>query len=297
MNTLIELVRSRSALIACAGCLVATSGWADATITAAELDRLRKEGRAIKLIDLRLPHRFQKGTIPGAMNIPAAVLLEKKLPPLGEVVLFGDGLGGIDVATLAEGLNKRKGFSADVLDGGYAAWREFSAESTEAGGLRDIDVQMMTYQKMMATTEPLLMVDLRRKEAPREPVDPAPRSEDGKTGPAAATAGDVLAEVCQAGNREYCGDLATLRRNYRRKAPADPKAASARSTGPAVTPLIVLVDDDHKTAYAEYRRLKAEGYRRVVILAGGELALQVKGRPGRGRISGAIAIPEQPDEK
>ena len=64
-----------------------------------------------------------------------------------------------------------------------------------------------------------------------------------------------------------------------------------------MTPLIVLVDNDHKTAYAEYRRLKAEGYRRVVILAGGELALQVKGRPGRGRISGAIAIPEQPEEK
>ena len=74
-NTLTELIRSRGLLIACAGCLMATGGWANASITAAELDRLRKEGRPIKLIDLRLPHRFQTGTIPGAMNIPAAVLL------------------------------------------------------------------------------------------------------------------------------------------------------------------------------------------------------------------------------
>jgi rhodanese-related sulfurtransferase len=272
---------------------------AGASLTPAELDELRKEGRDIKLIDLRLPHRFKRGTIPGAMNIPAAVLLEKQLPPLGEVVLFDDGLGEVDAEALAEGLNKRKGFAADVLAGGYAAWREFSTESTEAGGLRDPDVQMVTYQKLARMQDRVLMVDLRGKKKPVVPPHRDQAAGPNKGAPAATAAEpvDALAELCKADNREYFGDLASLRTKYRRRHSADPKAAAATRQGPAVTPLIVLVDDDHKTAYGQYRRLRAEGYRRVVILAGGELALQVKGQSGLGRISGGIIIPENTDKK
>ncbi len=74
-------------------------------------------------------------------------------------------------------------------------------------------------------------------------------------------------------------------------------AMAGCTTTQRVPEVIVLVDDDHKSAYTQYRRLKAEGYRRVVILAGGELALQVKGQSGLGRISGAINIPVKSDKE
>jgi hypothetical protein len=50
--------------------------------------------------------------------------------------------------------------------------------------------------------------------------------------------------------------------------------------------LIVLVDDDNESATKVAQRLRAAGYSRVQVLAGGELILQFEGRPGLERQGG-----------
>ncbi|MEI7956357.1 MAG: rhodanese-like domain-containing protein, partial [Verrucomicrobiota bacterium] len=118
-------------------------------ITADALVRALGRSEPIKLIDLRPQLRFQAGSIPGAMNIPASVILEKQLPPLAHAVLFDDGLGTIDVSAIAATLNQRPGWKADVLVGGYAAWHALqNAPDTAAAGLHLERTQQIGYANL-----------------------------------------------------------------------------------------------------------------------------------------------------
>lgn len=273
----------------CAALLLTGLTGTSRAITPAALAQKLAAGERIYLIDVRPSTRFEAGSIPGSMSIPAALLLEKKLPPLSPVVLFDDGLGRVDVAALAAALNQRPGWKAEVLDGGFSAWSALAeAPLTSPGGLHQEDLQQITYDKLVALKENVALVDLR-------PVDPAATGANAKAAlgkrPVSANAPDPVTEFCgKAANRSYLRSLGDLRQRFKpaAKPQTKPGRAAPTKTSASAPPLVVLVDavgaDNRETA----RRLRAEGYSRILILAGGDEAILLQGRRGKGRVSGTI---------
>ena len=58
-------------------------------MTPSELKARLEAHESITVIDVRSTDRFATGHIPGAINVPAALATEKRLPPLGRVVVWG----------------------------------------------------------------------------------------------------------------------------------------------------------------------------------------------------------------
>jgi rhodanese-related sulfurtransferase len=267
---------------------------ANAAVTAEQLSQWQASGVKFRLIDVRPQHRYERGTIPGAMNIPASVLLEKKLPPLGKVVIFCDGFGEVDAAALAGGLNTRGGFNADFLEGGFSAWKQLSgAPTTAKSGLRPEDSQYVTYDQITAMKEAVVMLDLRKPQLAEPAADQVSGTATSKVAKPTETKEDDLKSFCSPSGREYCVDINELRRRFH-GTPGRAQMQSAKSLASPVnrqigsTPLIVLVDAGDGSAEKELRRLKVEGFERVVVLAGGEKTIQLQGRRGKGRMVGAV---------
>ena len=200
-------------------------------ITADALAKALGRGEPIKLLDLRPRLRFEAGSIPGAMNIPASVILEKHLPPLSRAVLFDDGLGTTDLSTIAATLNQRQGWKVEVLSGGFAAWRALqNAPDTAASGLHPDQTQQISYDNLNQLTEPVVLLDMR----------PAPAT-GGVTAKAAAapgttTAADPLRNFCgQKTNRSYCATLPELRQHHQAPAQASIRSTT-QATGKSVGP-------------------------------------------------------------
>jgi rhodanese-related sulfurtransferase len=271
----------------CAGLLLTGLTTTSQAITAAELNQKLKAGAVIQLIDLRPSARFETGTIPGAMSIPSSIIIEKQLPPLAAAVLFDDGLGGTDVASIAATLNQRPGWKAEVLEGGFAAWLALGdAPQTSAVGLHVEQTQHITYDELILLNENVLLVDLR-------PVDPATVGTTTKKAglgrkPASTATPDPVTEFCgKAQNRSYVRDLDGFRKRH--KPGKLPKNNPPAAGSPAPTPpLVVLINDVSADSRETVRRLRSEGYTRVLILAGGDEAILLEGRRGKGRISGAV---------
>lgn len=257
-------------------------------ITVDELAKNLAAGQVIHLIDVRPSTRFQAGTIPGAMSIPATIILQKQLPALAPVVLFDDGLGGIDVAAIVAALNQRPGWKADVLSGGFAAWRALkNAPETSPVGLRSEDVQHITYEDLNQLSEPVVLVDLR-------PLAPATTNLKSKAAagmkPSATTTADPVTAFCaKRPNRSYLRSLDDFRDRF--QASAQRQTRTAKSVTPKPTappPLVVLVAAVDADNLETCRRLRAEGYARVLILAGGDESILLEGRRGKGRVSGTL---------
>ena len=250
-------------------------------ITADALAKALGRGEPIKLLDLRPQLRFEAGSIPGAMNIPASVILEKQLPPLAHAVLFDDGLGTIDVWAIAATLNQRPGWKADVLTGGYAAWHALqNAPDTAASGLHLERTQQIGYDNLNQLTEPVVLLDMR----------PAPTKVAASVQTTAASASDPLRDFCgKKGNRSYCANLPELRKRHQpphQQTTSGANLPTVKSAAPS--PLIVLVHAVNADTLETCRRLRAEGYTRVVVLTGGDEAIQLEGRRGKGRVAGVV---------
>lgn len=273
----------------CAALLAGSTSTSQA-VTAAELSRKLTAGEVVQLIDLRPKNRYETGTIPGAMSIPATIIIEKKLPPLSPVVVFDDGLGGVDVPAIVTALNQRPGWKAEMLEGGFAAWlAQSEAPQTSPVGLRNENIQHITYDDLVALKENVVLVDLR-------PVDPAAKGTNAKAEPGkkpmATSSADPVTEFCgKSKNRSYQHSLGDFRQRFQ---PSRRPKEKAGRPGPnpnaaePTPPLVVLVDAVGADTRETVRRLRAEGYARVLILAGGDEAILLQGRRGKGRISGTL---------
>lgn len=253
------------------GCLLVLCATGANAVTPAKLIELQQQGLKIRLIDVRSGKRFEMGSIPGAMSMPHKVLLEKSLPRLGRVVLFSDGLGNIDMDPLVKGLNQRPGIQAEILEGGYAAWLDEKGATTAKRGVRTEDEALISYKALESLKQHVILVDMRSDKKKTAPVND-----------------DTVRAFCKPSSREYCSDIRDLQRRYSRANVRGGTATTKSKASHAPTPLIVLVDDDHSTARAEKRRLRVAGYNRVVVLSGGEFAIQTKGTRGLGRVGGKV---------
>jgi rhodanese-related sulfurtransferase len=218
----------------------------------------------VTVIDVRSPSLYEKGHIPGAMNIPAAVCPAKKLPPLGDVVVYDAGLGQNEAESAALALNAKTGIKAQVLDGGFAAWQQFRGESTEAPGMITDHPPMITYAQVKAAqSNGVVLVDLRKQ----------PRQSRQSAGQAPEPLSDLRKEFPGAAHARSAFDL-----------------PQTRQSGSGVPPLLVLVDSGDGSAQATAAALKANGITRFAILAGGEEIIARRGEAGLQR-SGIGTVP------
>ena len=242
-----------SAVILCWTCSLSAG-----TITVPDLQRELAAGDKLTIIDLRQNSFFVAGHIPGAINIPATLCPVKNLPPLGKVVVYSDGLGPRGLAVFQKAvtaLSQKPGITVDVLSGGYAAWQSANGLTTAGRGMKPEKFNYISYGELQAADPAgVMLVDLRK-----------PTKEVLKN---ASSLTDL--------SREFLGRRST-------------RSASAPAGGASSsTALLVLIDSDDGTSEATARLLKAQGVQHYIILMGGELAIQRKGKPGLERSGGGV---------
>jgi rhodanese-related sulfurtransferase len=251
-----------------------------AAVTPEELNRRMNSGESLTLIDVRPTLDFAQGHIPGAINIPANALASRRLPPLGEAVIYSEGLGRLDEERVLEELNRKPGIRAEILSGGLAAWESVNLPTTAPKGLSRQEVPVITYQQLLsANPREMLLVDLR----------------GGEEGRAAAT--DLRALLPHA--RLHRPSLG-LEQTGRRSPPDAGSARRERQAGLVRDPvvqranpasyLIILIDDGDGSAVEAAEALRSQGNRRVVVLAGGEDILRRGGRSGLERSGSSITF-------
>ena len=258
-------------------------------MTAAELSQKLKAGEDIHLIDLRPKSRFEAGSIPGAMCIPGTIITEKKLPPLAPAVIFDDGLGGTEVTAIAAALNQRPGWKVEVLQGGFSAWIALSgAPQTSPAGLHAEQLHHITYENLAALKDDVVLVDLR-------PVDQQATGATSRAAlgskPSSSKAPDLVTDFChKAPNRSYHRDLDDFRKRFHPNDKSTRKQPGAKpdQTTSATPPLVVLIGSGDADSRDSVRKLRAEGFTRVLVLAGGDEAMLLEGRRGKGRVAGSI---------
>lgn len=115
----------------------------DDRVSAHELATWLVEGKGdFKLIDVRMPADFEKGSIADAENVPLAELVSAEsiaaLPADRKVIVFSNGSENAAKATV---LLRLSGINAHLLTGGYNAWQqtilnpEISAEALDGESL------------------------------------------------------------------------------------------------------------------------------------------------------------------
>ncbi len=247
-----------------ASCLSAGLGAQRISVTELESWLAAEENRPV-LIDIRSAHDFGEGRIPGAINLPAKGLANRRLPPFGRVVLYGSGLGRYDEEAALAAMAAKPGIEPFLLNGGFAAWATGGRAVAGKAGLQPDRPPMLTYNEAMTTLpSDAVIVDIRSQGQSDEP---------GTFGPAASTA-DPVADWATTVGRPLRRGLGT----------ANAPGTFGPAGGAAVNDeLIVLVDDDPMRAERTARRLRAQGQTRVVVLVGGVEAILFEGKSGRVR--------------
>jgi rhodanese-related sulfurtransferase len=213
-------------------------------LTVSALQKQLAAGAKITVVDIRSPSAYAREHIPGAINIPAAVCPLKNLPPLGQVIIYDDGLGSDNTQAAAAALTAKPGIRVEILDGGFASWENSRAATTRGPGFKRESLNYISYARLKAAQpQSIVLYDMRKS---------------------VAGSSAVLTDL----NTEFPGT-----KRARSMTEAAQNAAGASS-------LIVLIDSGDGTAEQQARLLRAGGTHNYVILAGGELILSRHGKAG-----------------
>ena len=223
-------------------------------LTVSALKKQLAQGARITVVDIRSPLAYAQEHIPGAINIPASLCPLKKLPPLGQVVIYGAGLEIDDITGAAAALAAKPGLKVEILEGGFAGWKNTEALTTRGVGLKRESFNYIAYARLKATKhDGIVLYDMRKR---------------------VSTASPALTDL----KEEFPG---------MRMAKSRFEALQNPSSGSSV---IVLIDSGDGTAEQEARLLKIGGRHDYVILAGGELILSRHGQAGLQRNSASTAV-------
>ncbi len=246
-------------------------------ITAVDLKASLDAGEAITVIDLRANDAYRNAHIPGAINIHHRIIPKKKLPRLGRVVAYGDGVGDAFVEGCVADLNAKTGIEAEVLEGGFAAWRGSVKIDTAGAGLVNPPREpIITYQRLLKTLgRNVVIVDLCKQAG-------GGGKGDAESHQAAGEEGDASGELKRFCRHDLPGaNISHNPSGLLRRIKEDPTGAG---------PLIVLVDDDNRSAIEAARRMHAAGYKRAVALAGGAEIIRRRGKSGFKRVGGVLPL-------
>ena len=92
------------------------------------------------------------------------------MPPLGHVVIYGDGVIIEWEDECLDSLNARKGVTAERLEGGFTRWTALGYAATGPSGLSEERFQYASYNMLsraVETNPDVLLVDL-RTQTPRK---------------------------------------------------------------------------------------------------------------------------------
>ena len=248
--------------------LTQSSGWA---VTPQQLKEMLSGAEKVTVVDVRSTGMYRQGHIQGAINIPVAVIDQKRLPPIGKVVVCGDGVREDLSRQAVEALNRKRGIEAEMLQGGFAAWEALNHPSTRTGGLgrkRSRYISYPDFMKAAAGNAEIVLVDLRS----RQPAAGASQ------GPKAPEAAQRLTDL----NRKFSGH-AVIQPDRRKRAGKNRWDVSSvirkSDRGSRHRYHYVIIDDGDGEGEKVARRLFAAGVKRVSILTGGERILRREGRP------------------
>jgi rhodanese-related sulfurtransferase len=219
------------------------------------LEQVESGEEKLTLIDVRNPALYSQSHIPNAINIPSFAIENKRLPRLGRVVVYGDGVDVSVTRKAVELLNAKPGISAEMLDGGFAAWMSGQTIMQGNQGLEMNTVNYLTFQNLeeiAASDASLVLVDMRTKKD-RTPLRSL----------------FVDARIINATSMADKGIISLI-----------------QSSSPAKdTNLFVLIDDGDDSGARIANQLHAASMKRVAVLMGGEISLQT-----RGEMSEAVQI-------
>ena len=262
-----------------------------AAITPTDLAARLSRNEALLVIDVRSGIAYQEGHIPGAINVPLALLAHKRLPTSARVIVYGDGLGVVDDTEALALVRARPGVVADLLEGGYAGWLASTRLSTSLPGISREKLPGITYQQLVAANKSdVVLVDLRAPAAQQsvaERVDP----DSGRT-IAAAQAPDVLEDFAGTLGVPVMKPVRTAKMSASAGDLAKDAATGAASLAAQVggdgssRKLLVLVADSEDATSEAARHLRASGYYRFTILIGGIDIIRHEGRVGLSRMEG-----------
>lgn len=262
----------RGSLLAVLGCGLGLLVGQSQAATPAEVQQQLNAGARLTFVDVRPTALFKEGHIPNAINIPAALVPGKELPPLGRVIVYDGGLARDLAAAAVDALNRKPGITAEVLEGGLAAWEMARSSTTQAGGMDAEKLPQITYQDLKRRNlEDVVLVDL------REARPPAP--------------GLAVRQSASTGFTSLSSEFPGAR-----VASSPWKLPESRQglAGASAPPLLVLIDNGDGKAQQTARVLKASGNTRFVILTGGESILERKGAPGLQRAGSTLSAPSLP---
>jgi rhodanese-related sulfurtransferase len=231
-------------------------------VTPAGVQELLDKGEKVVLIDVRPLAEYKAGHIPNAISVPSQLVPAKELPPIGRVIVYDDGLGTETSTAAAASLNQKNGITAEVLDGGYAAWLDNKGATTQPRGTSTGAATFITYDKLkQMPSGDVVLVDLRQT--------------------------TKAASLLAATNKPT--DLAQEFPGVRVVTSAfDGTKGKQSLVAKSVPPLMVLIDNADGKAQETARALRANGIHRFVILAGGEKILVRHGESGMDRLGTTI---------
>jgi rhodanese-related sulfurtransferase len=234
---------------------------------------------------------MQRAIFPAPSICPPDCWRTKRLPPLGEVIVYGDGIDPQPVHRALAALADKPGIVAEPLQGGFAAWQGVEpARTTQARGLhRELlaEIDHAELARLVATEPDLVLVDLRDRDGRRTAgqgafgIAPGPASEPA-SGPVAQSEGSSQA------HRRVGGvvDIETPHRltDLGERFPGTQRLQRKAGTGAWLRELdpdrlTVLIDRGDGSAERIARRLRSRGLHRIVILSGGEYALRADKAP------------------
>lgn len=244
-------------------------------MTADVLKKTLDQGVRVTIIDVRNNRDYSSGHIPNAINIPARIIGMKRLPPLGRVIVYGDGIDTEQTLEAVRALNEKTGIEAEVLEGGFPAWNARKFSRTGDVGITREKFQYITYKKLKATSAnnpDVILVDLRSLGGEEKEKKVASRT--------LPHSGEELSNIS-----EHFPGLRIITPDRRHGLPGR-KAGDASIPALAVIKekgydgVYVLIDRGDGKAEQVARRLHAAGIRNVALLVGGEQVLQRYGQPG-----------------
>lgn len=218
------------------------------------------------LIDVRKTSEFVQGSIPGAINIPARVLLAKKMNFSRGCIIISDGLvDKVDPAKLADDFSATGVSGVRYLHGGLAAWSEMvdAPTTTGTGATIGRTNSTITYQDLAKRDGGVCLVDLRPADERGVP--------DGHKCP--------INGFCRTQRFDYVPTLKAFHRSH---------AQRSRRDRAGEGPLVVLVGGKETDMQHEVKKLHVQGFRRVAVLLGGGEIIATEGRRGRKRGTGAV---------
>lgn len=209
------------------------------------LHTLQQSDEKVTIIDVRDTGSYRTCHIAGAISIPAAACSRKRLPALGRVVIYGDGLNTRSVVDAAAALNTHNGINAEILDGGIIGWHDARLPCTEKPGMKRETLPSVSFQQLedvAPDNDNLVLVDLRTP---------------------------------QGGARSSA--FTDLHDTFPDKRVVSSPFGQSGARSSSANDIYVLIDNGDGKAQETARRLRAAGIRRFVILVGGEETLRRRG--------------------